>query len=280
MKLDPRDKVGHVLSREAAVNLRVWPGDAHPLGATWDGEGVNFALFSQHAKRRRALPVRFGDCRTRVASRSAARAHEPDLARLPARRASRAALRLSRARPLRSGAGPSLQSAQAAARSLRAGDRRTRSGRRRRSSATSSGDAACRSVVQRSGQRAARTEVRGRRPAFTWGDDRPPQTPWSRTVIYECHVRGMTMRHPQVPERLRGTLPGPGLRPDPRSPARARRDRGRAFADPPCVTRRARLAELGLANYWGYDTIGYFRARSALRDGRARPAGRPSSRPW
>ena len=45
-------------------------------------------------------------------------------------------------------------------------------------------------------------------PAFTWGDDRPPGTPWNRTVIYECHVRGMTMRHPGVPEHLRGTYLG------------------------------------------------------------------------
>src|SRR4030095_15821069 len=45
-------------------------------------------------------------------------------------------------------------------------------------------------------------------PAFTWGDDRPPQTPWSSTVIYECHVRGMTKLHPQVPERLRGSYLG------------------------------------------------------------------------
>ena len=37
--------------------------------------------------------------------------------------------------------------------------------------------------------------------AFTWGDDRPPRTPWHRTVIYELHVKGFTQRHPDVPER-------------------------------------------------------------------------------
>ena len=42
-------------------------------------------------------------------------------------------------------------------------------------------------------------------PAFTWEDDRPLNNPWNRTVIYECHVKGMTMRHPAVPEHLRGT---------------------------------------------------------------------------
>ncbi len=45
-------------------------------------------------------------------------------------------------------------------------------------------------------------------PAFTWEDDRPPRTPWHDTVIYELHVRGMTMRHPQVPPALRGTYAG------------------------------------------------------------------------
>ncbi len=45
-------------------------------------------------------------------------------------------------------------------------------------------------------------------PAFSWGDDRAPRTPWHDTVIYEAHVRGMTMRHPQVPPALRGTYAG------------------------------------------------------------------------
>src|SRR5437762_852841 len=43
---------------------------------------------------------------------------------------------------------------------------------------------------------------------FAWGDDRSPQTPWNRTVIYECHVKGMTFQHPEVPENLRGTYLG------------------------------------------------------------------------
>jgi glycogen operon protein len=43
---------------------------------------------------------------------------------------------------------------------------------------------------------------------FDWGDDRPPRTPWGETVIYECHVRGMTRRHPELPEAIRGTYAG------------------------------------------------------------------------
>ena len=45
-------------------------------------------------------------------------------------------------------------------------------------------------------------------PAFTWGRERRPRTAWERTIIYETHVRGFTMRHPAVPEQLRGTYAG------------------------------------------------------------------------
>src|SRR5438876_206426 len=44
--------------------------------------------------------------------------------------------------------------------------------------------------------------------AFTWGDDRPPRTPWPKTVIYEMHVKGYTKLHPGVPDKLRGTYAG------------------------------------------------------------------------
>ena len=53
----------------------------------------------------------------------------------------------------------------------------------------------------------ARSRRRGR-PRFDWGDDRPPETPWHDTVIYEMHVKGFTKRHPDVPEELRGTYAG------------------------------------------------------------------------
>jgi isoamylase len=93
--------------------------------------------------------------------------------------------------------------------------------------------------------------------AFSWGDDRPPRTPWNRTVIYECHVRGMTMRHPAVPESLRGTYLG--LATD------AIIDHLRALGVTALellpvhqfVTDR-HLRELGLNNYWGYSPIGFF----------------------
>jgi glycogen operon protein len=49
-------------------------------------------------------------------------------------------------------------------------------------------------------------------PAFTWGRERRPQIPWDRTVLYETHVRGFTMRHPAVPADMRGTFAGLAMR--------------------------------------------------------------------
>jgi isoamylase len=92
---------------------------------------------------------------------------------------------------------------------------------------------------------------------FDWDEDENPETAWSDTIIYEVHVRGFTMRHPEVPEPLRGTYAG--------------------FAHPAAIEHLKRLGvtavELlpvheavddafltgrGLQNYWGYSTIGYF----------------------
>jgi glycogen operon protein len=93
--------------------------------------------------------------------------------------------------------------------------------------------------------------------AFDWGGDAPPRTPWDRTVIYECHVKGMTMRHPEVPDRLRGTYLGLSSEPI----LRHLRELGVTAVQLLPVQQEAgeaRLARLGLTNYWGYSTIGYF----------------------
>src|SRR5581483_5759685 len=49
--------------------------------------------------------------------------------------------------------------------------------------------------------------------AFTWGDDRPPLTPWQKTVIYEVHVKGFTQRHPELPDGLHGSYAALGSEP-------------------------------------------------------------------
>ena len=94
-------------------------------------------------------------------------------------------------------------------------------------------------------------------PRFDWGGDRHPETPMEESVFYEVHVRGFTKQMPDVPEALRGTFAGLGT-----EPAIAHLQRlgvtavellpVQAFND------ERRLVELGLANYWGYNTIGFF----------------------
>jgi isoamylase len=94
-------------------------------------------------------------------------------------------------------------------------------------------------------------------PEFDWGADRPPRTPWDRTVIYECHVKGMTMLHPDVPEALRGTYLGLCSPPILRHLASL----GVTAVELLPIHQEAsepRLAALGLVNYWGYSPIGYF----------------------
>jgi glycogen operon protein len=93
--------------------------------------------------------------------------------------------------------------------------------------------------------------------SFNWGDDRPPDIPWGDTVIYEAHPRGLTMRHPDIAPHHRG--------------------RFAALAEPVMIehfhrlgitaiellpihafVQDRRLVQAGLANYWGYNTIGFF----------------------
>jgi glycogen operon protein len=93
-------------------------------------------------------------------------------------------------------------------------------------------------------------------PAFDWGDDRPPRTPWSRTVIYECHVKGLTYLHPHIPERLRGTYGALASEPILDHLKRLGVTAVELLPVHQSLTDR-RLAQAGLRNYWGYSTIGY-----------------------
>lgn len=93
--------------------------------------------------------------------------------------------------------------------------------------------------------------------AFTWGDDRPPRTPWHKTVIYEAHVKGMTMQHPDVPEELRGTYAGLVTRPV----LRHLKSLGVTAVELLPIHHRINeqfLEDMGLTNYWGYNTLSYF----------------------
>ena len=119
-------------------------------------------------------------------------------------------------------------------------------------------------------------------PAFDWGDDRPPGTSYTDTLLYEVHVKGFTATHPDVPPELRGTYAGFA---HPAAVAHLRRLGVTAVELLPVhqsVTNGA-LRDRGLVNYWGYDTVGFFAPHAgysaAVRQGT--PAARsPSSRRW
>ncbi|MEO7852913.1 MAG: glycogen debranching protein GlgX [Rubrivivax sp.] len=93
--------------------------------------------------------------------------------------------------------------------------------------------------------------------AFSWGDDKPPRVPWHDTVIYELHVRGFTKMHPDVPEALRGTYAGLASAPMIEHFKRLGVTTVELMPVHSFVDDR-HLAERGLRNYWGYNSIGFF----------------------
>ncbi|MEV6118717.1 glycogen debranching protein GlgX [Streptomyces sp. NPDC052109] len=97
---------------------------------------------------------------------------------------------------------------------------------------------------------------------FDWEGDRPPDRPWHETVVYEAHVKGLTMTHPDVPQELRGTYAGVG------HPAvvGCLKDLGVTALELMPVHQFVQdgvLQEKGLSNYWGYNSIGFFAPHNA-----------------
>ncbi len=93
--------------------------------------------------------------------------------------------------------------------------------------------------------------------AFTWGDDTSPRTPWHETIIYEVHVKGFTKLHPQVPPHLRGTYSGLASE----AAIGHLKDLGITAVELLPVHHAVyerHLVERKLANYWGYNTVAFF----------------------
>ncbi|MEL6488364.1 MAG: glycogen debranching protein GlgX [Cyanobacteria bacterium J06621_3] len=95
-------------------------------------------------------------------------------------------------------------------------------------------------------------------PTFDWKGDSPPNTPWNETIIYEVHVKGFTQQHPKVPERLRGTYAGLA------HPAALKHLKALGITAVELMpvhhfhARPSYLVSKGLSNYWGYDSLNYF----------------------
>ena len=94
-------------------------------------------------------------------------------------------------------------------------------------------------------------------PAFAWGDDRAPDIPWHDTVIYEVHIKGFTTKHPEVPPHLRGTYLGLASEPA----VRHLKQLGVTAVELMPVhhhTHDKALVDRALTNYWGYNTLAFF----------------------
>ncbi len=107
---------------------------------------------------------------------------------------------------------------------------------------------------------------------FNWGSSRRPDTRWRDTVIYEAHVKGLTQLHPDVPEELRGTYAGLA------HPAMIKHllDLGITAVELLPIhfhIDEPHLAPLGLNNYWGYNTLGFFAPHPEYATKAARRAG-------
>src|SRR6056297_1652463 len=231
--------------------MKVWPGLPTPLGATYDGSGTNFSLFSEIAERvelclfddggeekRIELPEVTGYCwhgylpKVEPGQRYGFRVHGPwrpaeghrcNHAKLlldPYAKAIEGQVKWDEAVfPYRFDKGPEARSD------------------------TDSAPFVPRSVVHQ--------------PHFDWGGDRRLQLPWHETVIYEVHVKGFTARHPDIPEDLRGTYAGLAHQ----ASIDYLKDLGVTAVELLPVHQflhDKHLVDQGLSNYWGYNSIGYF----------------------
>jgi glycogen operon protein len=94
-------------------------------------------------------------------------------------------------------------------------------------------------------------------PRFDWGDDAPPRTPWRDSLLYECHVKGLTALHPQVPAELRGTFLGIASEPVIEHLLALGVTALELLPVQHGYSERF-LVERGLSNYWGYNSVGFF----------------------
>ncbi|MFG2843717.1 glycogen debranching protein GlgX [Kitasatospora sp. NPDC048296] len=235
--------------------MQVWPGKPYPLGATYDGAGTNFAVFSESADRielclidedgsETAVELRETDAFVRHAylpgvqpgQRYGFRVHGPYNPGLGQRHNS-AKLLLDPYTKAMSGHIDWDESVYG-----------YHFGAPERRNDLDSAPHTMHSVVIN--------------PYFDWGTDHPPRTDYHRTVIYEAHVKGLTRLHPGIPEEIRGTYAGLA---HPAVIEHLAKLGVTAIELMPVhqFVRDHRLRDLGLANYWGYNTIGFFAPHSS-----------------
>ncbi|HZY86885.1 MAG TPA: glycogen debranching protein GlgX [Gemmataceae bacterium] len=235
--------------------MRVWPGRSYPLGATWDGAGVNFALFSETAEKVELCLFDSADDakethRILLPERSDQvwHAYLPDVQpdqlygyRVHGPYKPEEGHRFNPNKivldPYAKAIGRDIKWADELF-AYKIGDPKEDLSFDERDNARWAPLAA---VID---------------PAFTWGDDRPPRTPWHKTLIYELHVKGLTMRHPEVPEKLRGTYAGVASEAAVQHLVNLGVTAVELMPVHHYVDDR-HLVEKGLTNYWGYNTLAF-----------------------
>ncbi len=234
----------------------IWPGKSYPLGATWDGAGVNFALFSQNA-----TAVDLCLFAGPEGAREVERIRMPEYtdhvwhAYLPSIRPSqlygyRVHGPYEPAAGHRFNANKLLMDPYAKAIS---GHVHWHDALFGYTIGDPKGDLSC--DERDSVAYMPRSMVVD--PAFSWGNDAPLHTPWHRTLIYELHVKGFTARHPAVPEELRGTyaaLTHPAVL---EHLLKLGVTAVELMPVHQCLIDKS-LLDKGLTNYWGYNSVGFF----------------------
>jgi isoamylase len=243
--------------------MRPWPGNPYPLGASYDGAGTNFALFSEAAEKVELclFSPRGKETRIRLTEVDGFVWH----AYLPAvEPGQRYGYRVHgpynpaqglRCNPNKLLIDPYAKAVDAAVKWDEAvfgynfGDPDSRNDR-------DSAPFVPKSVVVN--------------PYFDWGSDRPPKIPYHESVIYEAHVRGLTIAHPEIPEELRGTYAGLA------HPAMIEHLQGLGITAVELMPVHEflndhHLQEKSLSNYWGYNTIAFLAPHHAYATRGSRP---------
>jgi glycogen operon protein len=235
--------------------MRVWPGLPYPLGATWDGKGVNVALFSQNAEK--AELCLFDSNSGKETDRIVLPEYTDEIwhGYLPdARPGQLYGYRVHGPYEPQNGHrfNPNKLLIDPYAKSL-VGDLSWADAHFGYQIGNAKADL---SFDKRDNARwMPKCEVVD--TAFTWGDDRPPRTEWSDSIIYETHIRGFTMKNERVPVDLRGTLAGLS------SPASVEHLTNLGITAVELLpvhyfVNDRYLVEKQLKNYWGYNTVCFF----------------------
>ncbi|KZS61362.1 glycogen debranching protein GlgX [Mycobacterium ostraviense] len=237
----------------------VWPGTPYPLGATYDGAGTNFSVFSEIAEGVELCLIADDCSETRISLDEVDgyvwHAYLPNI--IPGQRYGfrvhgpfdpSAGHRCDPSKLLLDPYGKAFDGDFTFGQALFSYDM---------SAVDPEGDSADPGIppmVDSLGSTMTSVVIN---PFFDWGYDRAPVTPYHETVIYEAHVKGMTQTHPGIPEQLRGSYAGLA-HPVIIDHLKSLNVTALELMPVHQFLHDSRLLDLGLRNYWGYNTFGFF----------------------